>query len=117
MSHANFNFAGLKEAFETPDIPALIAFYAGDAGWLEYKAGSPLSAPYIMRGKESIHQHVQGAAEYGIKITIRDEVIGDERLAFCMIINAPDGRTGIEHVIIHHRDGKIYRHVDVEVWD
>jgi ketosteroid isomerase-like protein len=114
MAHTSFDYAGLKRAFETPDIPALIEFYAEDAEWIEYKPGAPFSSPRRMVGKATIQKFVQGVADYGVKLTMSDEVIGDERIAFCMIFVAPDGETGIEHVICHHRDGKIIRQVDVE---
>lgn len=116
MQQATFDFAGLKRAFKTLDIPALIEFYADDAEWLEYKPGAPPNAPRRMQGKKATHDFVQGVADYGVKLVIADEVIGDERLAFCITVYTPDGRLGIEHVILHHRAGMIQRQVDVEAW-
>ena len=117
MTAVGFDFAGMKQAFETLDIPALIECYAEDAEWIEYKPGAPPSAPRRMLGKAAIHQFVQGVADHKVKLFISDEVIGDGRIAYSMRVETPDGRHGIEHVIAYHQNGKIIRQIDVEAWD
>ena len=117
MTAASFDFAGMKRAFETLDIPSLLEFYADDAEWIEYKPGAPPSSPRRLVGKDAIHKFVQGVADYGVQLVISDEVIGDGRIAYCMRVAPPDGRQGIEHVIAYHQNGKITRQIDVEAWD
>jgi hypothetical protein len=117
MGNTTFDFAGLKRAFETLDIPSLITNYADDAEWIEYQSGASITEPHRLVGKEVIHKRAQGVADRKIKLEISDEVIGDGCIAYCMRITAPDGRKGIENAIIYHQDGKIIRQFEVEAWE
>ena len=117
MAQTTFDYAGYKRAFEALDIPTLLTYYADDAEWLEYRTGLPVRAPHHMAGKETIRDQLQGAADYGIKVAISDEVIGDGRIAFCMVVTTPENLLIIENAILHLQDGKIIRHSEVEAWD
>jgi hypothetical protein len=54
-------------------------------------------------------------ADFGI--TMEDEVIGRDRIAFSVGCALPDGRHMLEHVIAHVEVGKFVRQIDVEAWD
>jgi ketosteroid isomerase-like protein len=117
MGNVGFDFAGQKRAYEEKDVSALVAFFADDVEWIEYKNSAPPRLPHRMTDKETIRKFVQGVADADVKLQVSDEVIGDGRIAFCITCILADDRRGIEHVIIHLRDGKIVRQVDVEAWD
>lgn len=112
-----FDFAGFKRAMETQDVPAWVAFYTQDAEWLEYKNTYPPRSPRRMNGVGEIEAFLHRVATGNVVLTVEDEVIGSERAAFCLWCTLPDGRRIIEHIIIHHREGRITRQVDVESWD
>jgi hypothetical protein len=50
-------------------------------------------------------------------ITVADEVVTADRVAFSVDCVFPDGKRIFEHVIAHIEDSKIVRQVDVEAWD
>jgi hypothetical protein len=52
-----------------------------------------------------------------VRLELSDEVLGTTRAAFCVTCTLPDGRRIIENVIVHLKEGKIIRQVDVEAWD
>jgi len=112
-----FDFASYADAMQRLDAPAWLGFYADDAEWLEYKHTYPPRSPRVMSGKEEIEPFLQRVAGGGVRIHVQDEVVGPERVAFCLWVTLGDGRRIIEHIIVHHRDGKITRQVDVESWD
>ena len=112
-----FDFPAYRRAFEAKDVVAWSAFYTDDAEWVEYRHTAPPSAPAIMRGREEITAFMQRIADGGIELSLSDEVVGEERAAFCTWVVLPDGRRIVENVIVHLRDGLIARHVDVEAWD
>jgi hypothetical protein len=70
-----------------------------------------------MVGRERIAQFLSSLEGSDIKISLSDEVLGRERVAFSVDVALPDGRSILEHTILHVEDGKIVRQVDVEAWD
>jgi ketosteroid isomerase-like protein len=114
---APFDFAAFKRAFVTQDVPAWLAFFAGDAEWLEYRHNAPPRAPNRMIGKQEIGDFLARVQASGVTLTLEDEVVGPNRAAFCVWVTFPDGSRIIENIIIHFEDGRITRQVDVEAWD
>jgi ketosteroid isomerase-like protein len=114
---SEFDFAAFKSAFERKDFDSWALFYADDAEWVEYRHFSPPRSPNRMVGKQQIAEflHRICAADFGI--TVADEVIGADRVAFSVDCTFPDGKHIFEHVMAHVDDGKIARQVDVEAWD
>jgi hypothetical protein len=114
---SEFDFAGFKAAMERKDFDGWLGFYADDAEWTEYRHFSPPRDPNRMVGKEQISDLVRRVCGYDLGITIADEVIAPERIAFSIDVALPDGKRIFEHTIIWVEDGKIIRQVDVEAWD
>lgn len=117
MAEPAFDFDAFKRALEGQDVEAWLAFYADDAEWLEYRHDAPPRAPNRMVGKAEIGDFLRRVKGSNVHLTISDEVLGEKRSAFCLTVDLQSGKRIIENIIIHHRDGKIFRQVDVEAWD
>ena len=70
-----------------------------------------------MIGKQQIADFLARVCEANFGITVADEVITKERIAFSVDCAFPDGIHVFEHVIAKIEDGKIARQVDVEARD
>ena len=114
---AHFNFEAFKRAFEAKDAEAWLSFFTPDAEWIEYRDKAPPKAPNRMVGTQQIGDFLRRVSTTDIVLAITDEVLGQERAAFCVTCAFPDGNKIIENVIVHLQDGKIVRQVDVEAWD
>jgi ketosteroid isomerase-like protein len=112
-----FDFPAFRTAFEAKDAAAWVRFYAEDAEWIEYRHDAPPRAPLRTRGRAQIGTILAEVAAAGIDLAIADEGIGPERVAFALTATFPGRRRVYEHVILHLRDGRIVRQVDVEAWD
>ena len=112
-----FDLTSFTRAIEARDAVAWLEFYADDAEWLEYKHTYPPRSPRVIRGRSEISAFLERIAAGGVTLRVEDEIAGADRAAFRMWVTLPDGRRIIEHVIVHLRDGKITRQVDVESWD
>jgi SnoaL-like domain len=112
-----FDFTAFKSAFEAKDAEAWASFYADDAEWIEYRHHSPPRAPNVMRGRETIAAFIRRVSDQPLTLKIEDEIIGDERAAFRLIVQLPDDRRIIEHIMIYFSGSKIGREIDVEAWD
>lgn len=115
--HSAFDFAAYKRACESQDIEAWLSFYAPDAEWIAYRHDAPPRAPSRVAGARQIGEFLRRVRATKVKIAIHDEVLGHTRAAFSATCTLPSGDRVIENVIIHYRDGKIARQVDVEAWD
>ncbi|MCC7276480.1 MAG: nuclear transport factor 2 family protein [Alphaproteobacteria bacterium] len=117
QSDAGFDFVAFKEAFVGKNRDAWLGFFADDAEWIEYRHNAPPRSPNRMSGKQQIGSFLTGVCGAPVRLAISDEVLGRDRAAFCVTCELPNGNRIIEHVIIHVRDGRIARQVDVEAWD
>jgi hypothetical protein len=70
-----------------------------------------------MIGKQQIAEFLARDYRADFDITVADEVVTANRVAFSVDCVFPDGKRIFEHVIAHLEDGKIVRQVDVEAWD
>ena len=114
---SEFDFAAFKNAFERKDFNRWVPFYADDAEWIEYRHISPPRAPNRMVGKQQIADFLKWVCNANFGISIADEVVAADRVAFSVDCTFPDGKRVFEHVIAQIEDGKITRQVDVEAWD
>jgi ketosteroid isomerase-like protein len=112
-----FDFAAFKEAFEGKDLDRWVPFYANDAEWTECRHLSPPRAPNRMIGKQQIAEFLARVCGADFGVSVADEVVTADRVAFSVDCVFPDGNRIFEHVITHIEDGKIVRQVDVEAWD
>jgi hypothetical protein len=94
-----------------------VSFYSDDAEWVEYRHFSPPRFPNRMVGRQRISEFLHEICEADLGITLADEVIGEDRIAFSVDCAFPDGRHILEHVIANVEGGRIDRQVDVEAWD
>lgn len=117
MADSSFDFAGFKRAFVEQNVPAWATYFAADAQWIEYKHTHPPRSPRVMKGRGEIEDFLARVKSGNVTLEIGDEVVGPDRAAFRVWCTLPDGRRIIEHVIIHHANGRITRQVDVEAWD
>jgi hypothetical protein len=112
-----FDFAAFRQAFEAQNVDTWLAFYADDAEWIEYRHSNPPRNPNRMVGREQIGAFLGRVKAAGLHLALSDEVVGEDRAAFCVTCTLPDGKRIIEHVILHHAGGKITQQTDVEAWD
>ena len=112
-----FDFTSFKRACEERDATTWADFYTDDAEWIEYRHLSPPRAPNVMRGKDVITAFIERVCSQPLLFEIEDEIVGDGRAAFRLIVELAEGRRIIEHIMIYFADGKIARQVDVEAWD
>jgi ketosteroid isomerase-like protein len=114
---SGLDFAAFKRAFERKDFDSWLSFYADDAEWIEYRHSSPPRSPHRMVGKRQIAVFLRGICDADLGITLGDEVVDEDRIAFSVDCALSDGRHVFEHVIARVLDGQIVRQVDVEAWD
>jgi ketosteroid isomerase-like protein len=114
---SGFAYAAFKSAFETQNIETWLSFFDEDAEWIEYRHNAPPASPNRMRGKTEICAFLARVKSSDVRLELSDEVLGTTRAAFCVTCTLPDGRRIIENVIVHLKEGKIIRQVDVEAWD
>ena len=112
-----FDYAAFKSAFETRDIETWLSFFDENAERIEYRHNAPPASPNRMRGKSEIGALLARVKSSDVRLELSDEVLGTTRAAFCVTCTLPDGRRIIENVIVHLKEGKIIRQVDVEAWD
>jgi hypothetical protein len=112
----SFDFSAFKAAYEGQDIEAWLSFYSDKAEWVCYRDANPPRALHVLTGREQIGAFLSRVKANDVHLSISDEVLNPHRSAFCVMRTLPNGYRVIEHVIIHHPDGKIVRQVDVEAW-
>jgi hypothetical protein len=112
-----FDFAAFRDAFERKDPDRRVPFYADDAEWIEYLHSSSARAPNRMIGEQQTANFLRGVCSVDSGISIADEVIAANRVAFSVDRNFPSGKHVFEHVIAQIKDVKITHQVDVEAWD
>jgi len=101
----------------TRDVPAWLAHFADGAEWIEHRPSDGPRAPERIRGRAAIARYLEEIAAEDLRLTVEDEVIGDDRIAFRIVCDLADGRRMVEHAIATIRDGRIARMVEIEAWD
>ena len=66
-----------------------------------------------MIGKEQIVKFIDELKALDVSIAIQDEIIGPNRVAYCLWCTLPDGKRVVENTILHLSENKIGRQVDV----
>lgn len=111
-----FDLPAFRDAYQDMDVDRLMRFYAPDAVWIERGDAHASRAPRVLRGREEIEPHLRALADGPLEIAVGGEVLGDERLAFTVIISLNDGRRVLQHVNAELRDGVIAHHAAVAAW-
>ena len=116
-SAAKLDFEVLRRAGEQRDPEAMLELYADDAEIHIVDRNTPPSSPRVLRGKEEIAEYLRDVFGRDMTHTIENEVVGEDRVAFNVACEYPDGTRVLAAQNLEVRDGKIVREVEVVAWD
>jgi ketosteroid isomerase-like protein len=111
------DFEVLRRAQEQRDLDAMLDLYADDAEMRIVNRNTPPSSPYVVRGKEAIAEYLRDVFGRDMSHSIENEVVGEERVAFNVACEYPDGTRVFASENLEVRDGKVVRQVEVVAWD
>jgi ketosteroid isomerase-like protein len=111
------DFEDLRRAQEQRDLDAMLDLYADDAEIRIVNHNTPPSSPYVLRGKEAIAEYLRDVFGRDMSHSIENEVVGEERVAFNVACEYPDGTRVFASENLEVRDGKVVRQVEVVAWD
>jgi ketosteroid isomerase-like protein len=111
------DFEDLRRAQEQRDLDAMLDLYAEDAEIHIVNRNTPPSSPYVLRGKEAIAEYLRDVFGRDMSHSIENEVVGEDRLAFNVACEYPDGTRVLASENLEVRDGKVVRQVEVVAWD
>jgi ketosteroid isomerase-like protein len=111
------DFEVLRRAEEQRDLDAMLNLYAEDAEVRIVNRNTPPSSPFVLRGKEQIAEYLRDVFGREMTHTIENEVVGEDRLAFNVACEYPDGTRVLASENMQLRDGKVIRQVEVVAWD
>jgi ketosteroid isomerase-like protein len=112
-----FDFEALRHAKEQHDLDAMLDLYAEDAEIHIVNRNTPPSSPYVLRGKEAISEYLRDVFGRDMTHRVESEVVGEDRVAFNVACEYPDGTHVLAAENLDMRDGKIVRQVEVVAWD
>ena len=107
----------LRRAQEQRDLDAMLDLYAEDAEIRIVNRNTPPSSPYVLRGKEEIAEYLRDVFSREMSHSIANEIVGDDRLAYNVACEYPDGTRVPASENMEMRDGKVVRQVEVVAWD
>ena len=116
-SAAKLDFEVLRRAGEQRDPDAMLELYADDAEVRIVDRNTPPSSPHVLRGKDEIAEYLRDVFGRDMTHTIENEVVGEDRVAFNVACEYPDGTRVLAAQSLEVRDGKIVREVEVVAWD
>jgi ketosteroid isomerase-like protein len=116
-SAAKLDFEVLRRAGEQRDPDAMLELYADDAEVRIVDRNTPPSSPHVLRGKNEIAEYLRDVFGRDMTHTIENEVVGEDRVAFNVACEYPDGTRVLAAQSLEVRDGKIVREVEVVAWD
>lgn len=111
------NFEALRRAEEQHDLDAMLDLYADDAEIRIVNHNTPPSSPYVLRGKEAIAEYLRDVFGRDMKHRVENEVVSEDRLAFNVACEYPDGKRVLAAESVQLREGKIVRQIEVVAWD
>lgn len=117
MQKTTLDFEALRRADERKDIEALAGFYADGAEVCVISKDNPPSSPFELRGKEEIAEYLRDVCGRDIESRIENEVVGEDRVAFNVVCEYPDGTRVMAATTLEVQDGRISRQLTVEAWD
>ena len=111
-----FDSPAFRTAFKTRDAAARLSFYAEDAASVENRHVVPRAPHRKVRSRSD--RHLPDRGRRGWRPPGRaDDVTGPERIPFTVAAVLPGGRRVYQHVILHRRNARIARQVDVGAWN
>jgi hypothetical protein len=85
------DFETMRRAIEQLDADLLIDLYADDAQIRVVNKNTTPSSPFVLRGKEKISEYLRDVCGRAMTHRIKDEVLGEDRVAFNEACEYPDG--------------------------
>jgi hypothetical protein len=95
----------------------MLDLYAEDAEIRIVNRNTPPSSPYVLRDKEEIAEYLRDVFSREMSHSIANEIVGDDRLAYNVACEYPDGTRVPASENLEMRDGKVVRQVEVVAWD
>lgn len=114
---SKFDAALFKRSYETWDIDTLLSHYAADVEVVQIGRDNPPGAPSVRSGQEVLRGMFEHCAAAGVKASVENLVVGDERFAATVTCDFPGGRRVVANSICDLRDGVIHRERDVVIGD
>jgi ketosteroid isomerase-like protein len=113
-----FDFAAYRRALERFDVDALSEWLADDVEWTEIDSQTPPASPRILHGRDEIKAMAKDVASRGLTVKVRDEVIGDGRVAYTTECSYPDGKGVVGTATLElDGDGRIARVREIQAFD
>ena len=109
----SFDLETLKRGYEEWDIEALLGLYADDVEVVQIDRDNPPSAPRLRQGKEVLKGMFEHCAAAGVKASVENAVVGDQRAAATVTCEFPGGRRVVANGIFDIENGRIVRERDV----
>jgi ketosteroid isomerase-like protein len=106
----------LKRSFESWDLDQLRELYHEDVEQIEMDEVTPPADPR-RRNKAELMQIFENGCNAGVKISLDNPVVGEDRVACTFTCAFDDGRRIVANSILDVRDGKIVRQFDVQARD
>ena len=112
-----FDFEALRRAEEQHDLDSMLDLYADDAEVSIVNRNTPPSSPFELHGKEEIAEYLRDIFSREMTHRIENEVVGEDRVAFNVACEYPDGTCVLAAENLELRNGKIAREVSIVAWD
>jgi len=115
QTRREFDPGAFKRAYETWDLPAILAQYAPDAELIQITADNPPSNPRVQRGHDTFRQMFEHGKAAGVTVTVEALMVGDGHAAGTFTCTFPDGRAVTANAIFDLADGLVVRDHEVLV--
>jgi ketosteroid isomerase-like protein len=112
-----FDFEALRRAEEQRDLDTMLGLYADDAEMSIVNRNTQPSSPFELHGKQEIAEYLRDVFSREMTHHIEREVVGEDRVAYNVACEYPDGTRVLAAENLEVRDGKIVRQVEVVAWD
>src|SRR3954467_7903214 len=116
QTQTRFDFDLLKRSFETWDLEPLLRLYHDDCEQIEMDEVTPPAAPR-KRTKDDLRQIYENGCKAGVKISVENAVIAEDRVACTFTCAFDDGRRVVANSIMDLSNGQIVRQFDVQARD
>jgi ketosteroid isomerase-like protein len=104
-----FDIDAYRRSYERWDVEELLSFYADDVEQIQMDDATPPSAPGVYKGKERLEQMFRQCKTHGVKATVENTIVGEDRAAATVTCEFPTGRRVVANAILDLRDGRIVR--------
>jgi hypothetical protein len=113
----SLDFEALRRAYQERDPELALSLYADDAELRIVDHTNPPSSPFELHSKEQIAEYLRDGLGREMTHRVQNEVIGENRVAFNVECQYPDGNRVLCAAVLDLRDAKIVRDVSVQAWD